>query len=223
MRVLVVEDDIVLSGQLFEALENAGYSVDLAIDGESGEFLGMTENYDAVILDLGLPKMDGISVLEQWRGAKRDVPVLILTARATWTEKVVGFDAGADDYVGKPFHIEEILARLRALIRRAAGHAETVLECGPIRLDSRRARVSIDGDDVALTAQEYRLLAYMMHHAGDVLSRSELIDHLYARDDDPDSNTIEVFVSRLRRKLGTACIETLKGQGYRLEGGSRTN
>jgi len=223
MRVLVVEDDIVLSGQLFEALENAGYSVDLAIDGESGEFLGMTENYDAVILDLGLPKMDGISVLEQWRGAKRDVPVLILTARATWTEKVVGFDAGADDYVGKPFHIEEILARLRALIRRAAGHAETVLECGPIRLDSRRARVSIDGDDVALTAQEYRLLAYMMHHAGDVLSRSELIDHLYARDDDPDSNTIEVFVSRLRRKLGTACIETLKGQGYRLEGGSRAN
>jgi len=223
MRVLVVEDDIVLSGQLFEALENAGYSVDLAIDGESGEFLGMTENYDAVILDLGLPKMDGISVLEQWRGAKRDVPVLILTARATWTEKVVGFDAGADDYVGKPFHIEEILARLRALIRRTAGHAETVLECGPIRLDSRRARVSIDGDDVALTAQEYRLLAYMMHHAGDVLSRSELIDHLYARDDDPDSNTIEVFVSRLRRKLGTACIETLKGQGYRLEGGSRTN
>ena len=223
MRVLVVEDDIVLSGQLFEALENAGYSVDLAIDGESGEFLGMTENYDAVILDLGLPKMDGISVLEQWRGAKRDVPVLILTARATWTEKVVGFDAGADDYVGKPFHIEEILARLRALIRRTAGHAETVLECGPIRLDSRRARVSIDGDDVALTAQEYRLLAYMMHHAGDVLSRSELIDHLYARDDDPDSNTIEVFVSRLRRKLGTACIETLKGRGYRLEGGSRAN
>lgn len=223
MRILVVEDDIVLAGQLFEALERAGYSVDLAIDGESGEFLGMTEDYDAVILDLGLPKMDGISVLEQWRGAKRNVPVLILTARATWTEKVAGFDAGADDYVGKPFHIEEILARLRALIRRAAGHAETVLECGPIRLDSRRGRVSIDGDDVTLTAQEYRLLAYMMHHAGDVLSRSELIEHLYARDDDPDSNTIEVFVSRLRRKLGTACIETLKGQGYRLEGSSRAN
>ncbi len=218
MRVLVVEDDAVLARQLRAALERAGYSVDVADDGENGEFMGMTEEYDAVILDLGLPKMDGITVLEHWRHAEKDVPVLVLTARGTWTEKVAGFDAGADDYVAKPFHIEEILARIRALIRRAAGHAEATLECAGIQLDTRSGQVALDGHAISLTAQEYRLLTYMMHHAGNILSRSELIDHLYAMDDDPDSNTIEVFISRLRRKLGTSRIETLKGQGYRLGG-----
>lgn len=216
MRILVVEDDALLARQLTGALEAEGYSTDLAGDGESGEFLGMTEDYDTVILDLRLPKMNGITVLERWRAAKRDMPVLVLTACGTWSEKVAGFDAVADDYVAKPFQIEKISARLRALIRRAAGHAEATLDCGDFRLDTRTGRVTLNGRPVDLTAQEFRLLSYMMHHAGDVLSRTELVEHLYARDDDPDSNTIEVFISRLRRKLGTARIETLKGQGYRL-------
>lgn len=216
MRILVVEDDRALARQLRGALYNGGYTVDIAGDGETGEFMGMTEAYDSVVLDLGLPRMDGITVLERWRDAGRDMPVLILTARDTWTEKVAGFDAGADDYVAKPFHIEEVLARLRALIRRSAGHAEATLACGPIELDTRSGHVQLEGKPVTLTAQEYRLLSYMMHHAGDVLSRTELIDHLYGQNDDPDSNTIEVFISRLRRKIGAHQIETLKGQGYRL-------
>ncbi len=221
MRVLVLEDDTVLAGQLQDAFNAAGYAVDLADDGERGEFLGMTEDYDAVVLDLCLPRMDGLEVLERWRAAKRAMPVMVLTARGNWSEKVVGFDAGADDYVAKPFHMEEILARLRALIRRAAGHAEATLECGGILLDTRSTRVTQNGQPVALTAQEYRLLAYMMLRPGSVVSRGELTDHLYCQNGDPDSNTIEVFVSRLRRKLGNDCIETLKGQGYRLEDGGR--
>ncbi len=216
MRVLVVEDDRVLGRQLSGSLNDAGYSVDLADNGETGEFMGMTETYDAAVLDLGLPKLNGIDVLARWREAHCRMPVLILTARGTWSEKVAGFDAGADDYVTKPFHIEEVLARIRALIRRASGHAEATLECGDIELDPRSGKVIQNGALVTLTSQEYRVLSYMMHHAGSIVSRSELIDHIYAQHDDPDSNTIEVFISRLRRKLGTRRIETLKGQGYRL-------
>jgi two-component system OmpR family response regulator len=181
-----------------------------------GHYLGAHEPYDAVVLDLGLPVMDGITVLERWRREGRVMPVLILTARDRWSEKVAGFDAGADDYVAKPFHMEEVLARLRALVRRAAGHATAELVCGPVHLDTRSARVSVDGQPVKLTAQEYRLLAYLMHHQGRVVSRTELTEHLYDQDFDRDSNTIEVFVGRLRKKLGTEVIETARGLGYRL-------
>jgi two-component system, OmpR family, response regulator len=168
------------------------------------------------VLDLGLPVMDGITVLERWRREGRRMPVLILTARDRWSEKVAGFDAGADDYVAKPFRMEEVLARLRALVRRAAGHATAELVCGPVHLDTRSARVSVQGQPVRLTAQEYRLLAYLMHHPGRVVSRTELTEHLYDQDFDRDSNIIEVFVGRLRKKLGTEVIETVRGLGYRL-------
>jgi two-component system OmpR family response regulator len=216
MRLLVVEDDPDLGRQLEAALSDAGYAVDLAGDGDEGHFLGDTEPYDAVVLDLGLPGMDGLSALERWRQDGRTFPVLILTARDRWSEKVAGFDAGADDYVAKPFHIEEVLARLRALLRRAAGHASAELTCGPLRLDTRTGRVSVDGNPVKLTALEYRLLAYLMHHPGEVISRSELTEHLYDQDFDRDSNTIEVFVGRIRKKLGIDLIGTVRGLGYRL-------
>jgi two-component system, OmpR family, response regulator len=216
MRVLVVEDDADLARQLRGALLDAGYSVDLAHDGEDGHHLGATEPYDAVVLDLGLPLVDGVTVLERWRREGRTMPVLILTARDRWSEKVAGFDAGADDYVAKPFHMEEVLARLRALVRRAAGHASAELACGPVHLDTRSARVAVDGEPVRLTAQEYRLIAYLMHHPGKVISRTELTEHLYDQDFDRDSNTIEVFVGRLRKKLGVDVIETSRGLGYRL-------
>ena len=218
MRLLVVEDDADLGRQLVAALEEAGYAVDLAQDGEEGHFLGDTEPYDAAVLDLGLPGLDGLSALERWRRDGRVFPVLILTARDRWSEKVAGFDAGADDYVTKPFHMEEVLARLRALLRRAAGHATAELSCGPLRLDTRTGRVSIEGDAVKLTALEYRLLAYLMHHQGEVVSRTELTEHIYDQDFDRDSNTIEVFVGRVRRKLGVDLIETVRGLGYRLTG-----
>ena len=214
MRVLVVEDEPDLGAQVKAALADAGYVVDLSEDGEDGHFLGDTEPYDAVVLDLGLPGMDGLSVLKRWREAKRTMPVLILTARDRWTEKVAGFDAGADDYLTKPFVMEELLVRVRALIRRAAGQVADVLECGPVRLDARAARVSVSGSPVKVTALEYRLLAYLMHHAGRVVSRTELIEHLYDQDFDRDSNTIEVFVGRLRRKLGVDVIRTIRGLGY---------
>ncbi|MEC9368575.1 MAG: response regulator, partial [Pseudomonadota bacterium] len=179
MRLLVVEDDKDLNRQLVTALTDAGYAVDSAADGEDGHFLGDTEPYDAVILDIGLPKMDGISVLEQWRRDERKMPVLILTARDRWSDKVAGMDAGADDYVAKPFHMEEILARVRALLRRSAGHAKNEIECGSLRLDTKTARVTVDGTAVKLTSHEYRLLAYLMHHRGRVVSRTELVEHLY--------------------------------------------
>ncbi len=216
MRILVVEDDPDLARQLEAALGDAGYAVDLAADGEEGHFLGDTEPYDAVILDLGLPVIDGLTVLERWRRAGRAMPVLLLTARGRWSEKVTGFDAGADDYVTKPFQMEEVLARLRALIRRAAGHASSELTCGPLTLDTSRGRVALDGAPVKLTAQEFRLLSYLMHHQGQVVSRTELTDHLYSQDFDRDSNTIEVFVGRLRKKIGGDFIETVRGLGYRL-------
>jgi two-component system, OmpR family, response regulator len=214
VRLLVVEDDKDLNRQIVNALENAGYAVDKAFDGEEGLYLGETEPYDAVILDLGLPKVDGVAVLQGWRRAGRTMPVLILTARDRWSDKVSGFDAGADDYVVKPFHIEELLARVRALLRRAAGHATAELICGPVRLDTRASRVVVDGNPVKLTSHEYRLLAYLMHHQGRVVSRTELVEHLYDQDFDRDSNTIEVFVGRLRKKLGVDVIETVRGLGY---------
>ena len=216
MRLLVIEDDPDLNRQLATALTDAGYVVDRAYDGEEGHFLGESEPYDAVILDIGLPKMDGISVLEAWRRAGRAMPVLILTARDRWSDKVQGFDAGADDYVAKPFHLEEVLARIRALLRRSAGHAKSELNCGPVRLDTRTGRVTVDGNPVKLTSHEYRLLAYLMHHTGRVVSRTELVEHLYDQDFDRDSNTIEVFVGRIRKKLGVDVIQTVRGLGYLL-------
>ncbi|MHA7773662.1 response regulator [Roseibium sp. M-1] len=216
MRILVVEDDSDLNRQLVTALEEAGYVVDSATDGEDGHFLGDTEPYDAVVLDLGLPTLDGLSVLENWRRDGRTMPVLILTARDRWSDKVAGIDAGADDYVAKPFHMEEVLARVRALVRRAAGHASNELTCGSVRLDLRSGRVTVDGSAVKLTSHEYRLLSYLLHHQGKVISRTELTEHLYDQDFDRDSNTVEVFVGRLRKKIGADMIETIRGLGYRL-------
>ena len=216
MRILLVEDDPDLSRQLKAALGDAGYAVDHAADGEEAQFLGETEPYDAVILDLGLPKVDGVSVLERWRRESMAVPVLILTARGAWSEKVAGFDAGADDYLTKPFHTEELLARLRALLRRSAGHAAPSLSLGGLRLDPRAARASVNGEPLRLTSLEYRLLHYLMMHQWRVISRTELVEHLYDQDFDRDSNTIEVFIGRLRKKIGADRIETVRGLGYRL-------
>ena len=216
MRVLLVEDDPDLSRQLKGALGDAGYAVDYAPDGEEAHFLGDTEPYDAIVLDLGLPKMDGVSVLERWRRDGKTTPVLILTARGAWSEKVAGFDAGADDYLTKPFHTEELLARLRALLRRAAGHTAPALVCGALRLDPRAARASVNGEPLKLTSLEYRLLHYLMMHQARVISRTELVEHLYDQDFDRDSNTIEVFIGRLRKKIGPDRIETVRGLGYRL-------
>ncbi|MFC5385362.1 response regulator transcription factor [Aquamicrobium segne] len=216
MRVLVVEDDKDLNRQICDALIDAGYVVDKAYDGEEGHYLGDTEPYDAVILDIGLPQMDGISVVEHWRRDGRKMPVLMLTARDRWSDKVAGIDAGADDYVAKPFHIEEVLARLRALIRRAAGHASAELVCGPLRLDTKTSKVDVNNVLLKLTSLEFRLLAYLMHHMDKVVSRTELVEHLYDQDFDRDSNTIEVFVGRLRKKIGIDLIETVRGMGYRI-------
>jgi two-component system OmpR family response regulator len=216
VRALVVEDDADLNRQLAEAMQEAGYAVDVARDGEEGHFLGDTEPYDVVVLDIGLPVLDGISVLEKWRRDGRKMPVLILTARDRWSDKVQGIDAGADDYVAKPFHIEEVLARVRALVRRAAGHATSEMEVGPVRLDSRTSRVTVDGNPVKLTSHEYRVLEYLIHHRDRVVSRTELIEHLYDQDFDRDSNTVEVFIGRLRKKLAVEVIETVRGLGYRI-------
>ncbi len=214
VRLLVVEDDPDLNRQLTQALKDADYAVDSAFDGEEGHYLGDIEPYDAVILDLGLPLQDGISVLEQWRRDNRNMPVLILTARDRWSDKVAGMDAGADDYVAKPFHMEEVLARIRALLRRSAGHSSTTLHCGALELDTKGARVMVDGTTIKMTSHEYRLLAYLMHHKGRVISRTELIEHLYDQDYDRDSNTIEVFVGRLRKKIPAGLIRTIRGIGY---------
>lgn len=216
MRVLVVEDESILSGQLARAFTAAGYAVDSAADGEQADFLARTEQYDSIVLDLGLPKIDGLTLLRRWRQAGVVAPVLILTARGSWHEKVQGIDGGADDYVAKPFRIEEVLARIRALIRRASGIAHAELRCGSLALDPRTARVSVGGAPVKLTSHEFRVLSYLMHHAGQVVSRIELTEHIYAQDLDRDSNTVEVFVARLRRKLGASFIETVRGLGYRM-------
>lgn len=216
MRILVVEDEPTLAGQLAEALRAAGYTVDAAADGESARYLGDVEAFDAVVLDLGLPVMDGLTVLKAWRAGGRNMPVLILTARDNWHEKVAGIDAGADDYLTKPFHMEELLARVRALLRRSTAHASAEWRCGPLVLDTRQARASVDGRPLALTSHEFKVLAVLMQRAGEVVSRSELTEHIYAQDFDRDSNTIEVFIGRLRKKLPPDTIETVRGLGYRL-------
>ncbi|MBX6370369.1 MAG: response regulator transcription factor [Rhodospirillales bacterium] len=222
MRILVVEDDAALAGLLRDALSRAGYAVDMAGDGEEGHFLGDTEPYDAVVLDLGLPRLDGLTVLKRWRADGRNFPVLILTARDRWTEKVEGMDAGADDYLTKPFQMEELLARVRALIRRAKGHASAELVCGELRLDTRHGAVTLAGRPVSLTANEFKVLSYLMHRKGEVVSQADLIEHIYAQDFERDSNTIEVFIGRLRKKLGAEWIETVRGLGYRLREARRT-
>jgi two-component system OmpR family response regulator len=214
VRVLVVEDETRLADQLESALTRAGYAVDRAVDGERADFLGQTEQYDAVVLDLGLPNVDGLTVLRRWRDAGLFMPVLILTARASWHEKVQGIDGGADDYLAKPFAVEELLARLRALLRRAGGRAAPALRSGPIALDPRTAKVTVNGVAVKLTSHEFRVLAYLMHQQGRVVSQSELTEHIYAQNADRDSNTVEVFIARLRRKLGATAIETVRGLGY---------
>lgn len=216
MRILLVEDEPTLRRQLKEAGEAAGYVVDECDNGRDAHFLGETETYDAVVLDLGLPLLDGLTVLRRWREAGRSVPVLILTARDNWTEKVAGIDAGADDYMTKPFHMEELLARLRALIRRSVGLADPVLRHRELSLDTRSGKVTNAGVNVALTSHEYRVLEYLMHRCGDVVSRAELIEHVYAQDFDRDSNTVEVFVARLRKKISADLIDTVRGLGYRI-------
>lgn len=216
MRVLVVEDHAPLARQLREALEAAHFTVDEAPDGEEGLFLGETEPYDAVVLDLGLPRIDGLSVLRRWRAAGRAMPVLILTARDTWSEKVAGLNAGADDYLAKPFVMAELVARIQALVRRAHGQIRPEIALGRLVVDTATGRALLDGSAVRLTGLEYKVLSYLAHRAGQVVSKTELTEHLYAQDFDRDSNTLEVVVGRLRRKLGDGLIETLRGQGYRL-------
>ena len=212
----MAEDESALAGQLAAALEHAGYAVDCAADGEHADFLGQTEQYDAVVLDLGLPRIDGLTVLKRWRDAGLLVPVLVLTARDSWHEKVLGIDSGADDYVAKPFRIEEVLARLRALIRRASRQVVPELRCGSLSVDPRAARVTVGGSPIKLTSHEFRVLSYLMHHRDRVVSQAELNEHIYAHSADRDSNTVEVFITRLRRKIGAAFIETVRGLGYRM-------
>jgi len=216
MRVLIVEDEPELAARLRAALEDAGYAVDAAADGARADFLGSTEDYDLIVLDLGLPKIDGLSVLRHWREAGMTAPVLVLTARGTWHEKVVGIDSGADDYVTKPFQMEEVLARTRALIRRCSGHSAPALRCGSIVLDPRTARVTANGAALHLTSHEFRVLSYLMHHRGRAVSQGELAEHIYPIDSERDSNPIEVFIARLRRKLGPGVIDTVRGFGYRV-------
>jgi two-component system, OmpR family, response regulator len=219
VRVLIVEDEALLARQLASALGDAGYAVDTAVDGERADFLGRTEHYDAIVLDLGLPKIDGLTLLRRWRDSGLAMPVLVLTARGSWYEKVQGIDGGADDYVAKPFRIEEVLARLRALIRRSHGQVTPELKSGPVTLDPRTSRVLLRGEPVKLTSHEFRVLSYLMHHRGRVVPQSELIEHIYAQRFDRDSNTVEVFIARLRRKLGASFIETVRGLGYRIDAG----
>ena len=218
--MLVAEDQPQLLSQLSAALTDAGYVVDGAADGEAADFYAGTNEYDAVILDLGLPRIDGLTLLRKWREAGQGVPVLVLTARGSWHEKVQGIDSGADDYVAKPFRIEEVLARLRALIRRASGQVTPQLRCGAVSLDPRLAKVTLDGTPVKLTSHEFRVLSYLMHHRDRVVSQAELTEHIYAQDFDRDSNTVEVFIARLRRKLGATLIETVRGIGYRMKTGT---
>jgi len=216
---LIAEDEVHLSAQLRTALTEAGYAVDCAVDGERAEFLGQTETYDVVVLDLGLPTLDGLTVLRRWREAGLTVPVLVLTARGSWYERVQGIDAGADDYLSKPFRMEELLARLRGLVRRSRQMASSEMQSGALAVDSRTGRVTVNGQAVRLTALEFRVLLYLMHHRGRAVSQGELGEHIYPIDAERDSNTIEVFIARLRRKLGAGVIDTVRGFGYRVGDG----
>lgn len=216
MKILVVEDEPQLALQLQQQLSSQGFIIDCAYDGENGHFMGSTESYDAVVLDLGLPKLDGLSVLKKWRAEGLTMPVIILTARSQLHEKIEGLNAGADDYLAKPFQMGELVARLQALVRRAAGQASSVLTVGDIRLDISASAVTKNGLTITLTAHEFKVLSYLMLHLGQVVSRGTLIEHIYAQDFDRDSNTIEVFIGRLRKKLGSELIETVRGLGYRI-------
>ncbi len=216
MRILIVEDESLLANRLATTLGERGYAVDIARDGDRADVLAGTESYDAVILDLGLPRVDGLTLLERWRSGGMTVPVLVLTARGSWSEKVRGIDGGADDYLTKPFQMEELLARLRALIRRSSGQLTPELRFGAVALDPRTSSVTLEGRPVKLTSHEFRVLSYLMHHRGRVVSQAELTEHIYAQAFDRDSNTVEVFIARLRRKLGAATIETIRGLGYRI-------
>ncbi len=217
MRILIVEDDAELATRVLRAFQAEGFVVETAIDGEQADFLGGTETYDAAVLDLGLPKLDGTGVLQRWRKAGARFPVLVLTARERWHDKLAAFNAGADDYLVKPFDMPELVVRIKALIRRSTGHAEPELSCGPLLLDTHAARFILDGVPMQLTAQEYRILAYLIHHKGRVVSRGELIEHVYERDLDHDSNVIDVLIGRIRRKLGVELIHTQRGIGFRLD------
>lgn len=216
MKILVVEDEMQLAEQLQQQLKSQGFIVDCANDGETAHFLGTTECYDAVVLDLGLPKLDGLTVLKKWRAEGLTMPVIILTARSLLHEKIEGLNAGADDYLAKPFQVGELVARLQALVRRAAGQASSVFTVGDVRLDMAASTVTKAGLLVTLTAHEWKVLSYLMLHLEQVVSRSTLIEHIYAQDFDRDSNTIEVFIGRLRKKLGSKFIETVRGLGYRI-------
>lgn len=216
MRILVVEDEPTLCDQLSAALSEQGYAVDIAANGEDALHMGTEEAFDAAILDLGLPKLDGTSVLKGWRAAGKNLPVIILTARDNWGDKVSGIDAGADDYLTKPFHMEELLARLRSVIRRSTGHATSVLSIGGLSLDTKSGKVTLDGKQISLTSHEFRLLSYLMHHPNKVVDKAALAEHIYPYNEDPDSNTIEVFIGRLRKKIPDGVIETVRGLGYRL-------
>lgn len=214
MRVLIVEDEPRIGADIKAALAGAGFTSEIARDGEDAWFRGDTEPYDLIVLDLGLPKMDGLAVLKRWRAAGRAMPVLILTARGSWPERVEGIDAGADDYLTKPFQMEELIARVRALIRRSAGHGSALIEAGPLALDTRLMRVLANGAPVPVSPLEYRLVSYLMHHKGRVVPPSELIEHLYGDDDARDVNAVEAVIMRLRKKLGADAIETRRGFGY---------
>ena len=217
MRILVVEDEPTLSKQIVHSLKNVGYAVDAALEGEEGYFLGDTEPYDAIVLDLGLPKIDGFTILDRWRRSGNKTPVLILTARDRWQDKIKGFDIGADDFVTKPFSMEEVIARVRALIRRSKGLAKSIIEFGPISLDTSRSKVMVNGRKIILTLREYKIFSYLIYNQGKVVSRTELTEHTYDKNFDRDSNVIDAFIKKIRNKIGIDCITTVRGMGYRFD------